>query len=166
MFKHLFCFTFTCRSHMHHLLYNAQLLQNSCLGSQISLQYFYLMIPIYIVLKSSWEKKQFSQNYCTSFCKILQHNAFSLTNSWNILPDMFECFQILQKTHYSSYVRVVFTLEESCWQCFCYRTKRIIHFSKFFVFLYKNVELYLFRRCSITTILVASSIHLGPPGLC
>ena len=80
----------------------------------------------------SWEKMQLLQNYCNNFCKILQENAISLTNSCKILQDMFESCNFFAKKHATLakyFATIVFCLDESCSQCFCYRTKRIRYLS-------------------------------------
>ena len=82
----------------------------------------------------SWEKMKFLQNYCKNFCKILQENALTLTNSCKTLQNMLGfarvvCF--LQNFCKSCvffckiFARVVFSFDESLSQCFCYHTKRI-----------------------------------------
>ena len=65
-----------------------------------------------------WEKMQLIQNYCKNFCKILQENALTLTNSCKIFARAV-CFFC------KIFASVVFSLDESLSQYFCYRTKRI-----------------------------------------
>ena len=46
----------------------------------------------------SWEKMQLLKNYSQNFCKILQENALSLTNSRKILQHMFESCKFFAKS--------------------------------------------------------------------
>ena len=81
---------------------------------------------------------QLLQNYCKNFCKILQESAITVTNYSKILERVVlfpkflrELCVFLQNFCKSCvffckiFVRVVFSLDESLPQCFCYRSKSV-----------------------------------------
>ena len=58
---------------------------------------------------------QLLKNYCKNFCKILQENALTLTNSCKILQDMFgSCKKIARVVCFfcKIFSRVVFSLDD------------------------------------------------------
>ena len=80
-----------------------------------------------VTVYPSWEKMQLLQNYCENFCKILQENASTLTNSCKICLALAKILRELC-IFCKIFARVVSSLDESLSQCFCYRTNRIRYY--------------------------------------
>ena len=87
---------------------------------------------------------QLLQNYCKNFCKILQENALTLTNSCKILQDMLGSCKIFARDvcFFANFLQVLYSVWTNLFHnVFVIALKESdTYISKFRVFVYKKVK--------------------------